>query len=225
MRMKRLIKKILLKRKNIYVDRKTNLNLSVESRTDGKISRIIDSQIRLEKIGYGCFLEHVYGYGKIELGNYVSISGPGTILHSEIGKISIGSFSSIAENVSIQEFNHDMSRVTTSTVLSNVWGREVKEDFVSKGDIVIEEDVWIGSNAVILSGVTIGRGSIIAAGAVITKDVPRYSVVGGIPGRMIKKRFDDHTIEKLEEMKWWKWSEDEIKKNRDFFVNGIKFIK
>lgn len=223
--MKRLIKKILLKRKNIYVDRKTNINFSVESRRDGKNNRIIDSQIRLKKIGYGCFLEHVYGYGEIELGNYVSISGPGTILHAEIGKISIGSFSSIAGNVSIQEFNHDMSRVTTSTILSNIWGRDVREDFISKGDIIIEEDVWIGSNVVILSGVTIGRGSVIAAGSVITKDVPRYSVMAGVPGKVIKKRFDEKKIEYLEKVKWWEWSEDKIMKNYDYFVNGIEYIK
>lgn len=79
-----------------------------------------------------------------------------------------------------------------------------------KGDIVIGNDVWIGSNAKVMSGVHIGDGSIIAANAVVTKDVEPYSVVGGVPAKVIKKRFSDETIEVLEQMQWWDWDYEDI---------------
>ena len=79
-----------------------------------------------------------------------------------------------------------------------------------KGDIVVGNDVWIGSDAKIMSGVHIGDGSIIAANAVVTKDVEPYAVVGGVPAKMIKKRFPDETIQILEQMKWWDWNYEDI---------------
>ena len=73
----------------------------------------------------------------------------------------------------------------------------------NKGDIVIGNDVWIGYEAVIMAGVHIGDGAIIAARAVVTKDVPPYTIVGGVPARPIRKRFDEEVIRKLETLKWW----------------------
>lgn len=215
--MKRMLKTLLLKRKNVIVDRKSNINIGVISSKSGKPSRLIDTTIKLKRIGCGCFLEHVYGYGEIEIGNYVSISGPGTILHSEINHISIGSFSSIAENVSIQEFNHRMERPTTNAVHYNIMNMPSREDMTSKGSIVIEEDVWIGSNVVILSGVKIGRGSVIAGGTVVTKNVAPYTVVGGNPAHVLKTRFEQDKIDLLESLKWWDWPEEKIAKNKAFF--------
>ena len=80
----------------------------------------------------------------------------------------------------------------------------------NKGDIVIGNDVWIGYEAVVMAGVHIGDGSIIAANAVVTKDVEPYAVVGGVPAKMIKKRFPDETIQILEQMKWWDWNYEDI---------------
>lgn len=90
----------------------------------------------------------------------------------------------------------------------------------NKGDIVIGNDVWIGYEAVILSGVTIGDGAIIGARAVVTKDVPSYTVVGGVPSKPIRKRFDEGTIQKLEEIRWWDWEEERIKKNIQAIQSG-----
>lgn len=90
----------------------------------------------------------------------------------------------------------------------------------NKGDIVIGNDVWIGYEAVILSGVHIGDGAIIGTRAVVTKDVPPYSVVGGIPAKEIKKRFDENTIMKLQKIQWWNWSYDKIQQNLPFIMNG-----
>ena len=88
---------------------------------------------------------------------------------------------------------------------------DITDAWDNRGDIVIGNDVWIGYEAVILSGVTIGDGAIIGARAVVTKDVPPYTIVGGVPARPIRKRFDDETIAKLAEIQWWNWPEEKIK--------------
>jgi chloramphenicol O-acetyltransferase type B len=79
------------------------------------------------------------------------------------------------------------------------------------GDTVIGDDVWIGSEAMIMAGVHIGSGAVIAARSVVTKDVAPYTIVGGNPAKVIKKRFDAETIEKLLKLKWWDWTEDKVK--------------
>lgn len=215
--LKQFIIKLLLRRKGLSVDRRSIINRRIQFADSFKHARIIDSNVQIDKIGDGCFIEHTTAYGHIELGNYVSISGPGTILHSVNGKIKIGSFSSIAENVSIQEFNHDMRKATTAAMQLYFFTHRFEDDVVSKGDVVLEEDVWVGSNAVILSGVHIGRGAVISAGAVVTKDVPAYTIVGGVPAKPIKMRFSEETIKLLEETKWWVWTSKEICQNKDFF--------
>ena len=80
----------------------------------------------------------------------------------------------------------------------------------NKGDIIIGNDVWIGYEAVILSGVTIGDGAIVGTRAVVTKDVPSYTIVGGVPAKPIRKRFSDDDIAALLKMKWWDWPVEQI---------------
>jgi len=111
--------------------------------------------------------------------------------------------------------------VTTYNINSNIIGEKVDNEKISKGPIIIEDDVWIGSNSVILSGVKIGRGSIIGAGSIVTKDVESYSIVGGNPAKFLRKRFDQKTIDKLEESKWWLWDKEKIIRNKKFFKHEI----
>ena len=202
------LKRFLLKKKNIEIDYNTRMNFNVKASQKGPVNRLVNFHGQITRMGCGCFLENVYAYGNIELGDFVSISGPGTILHAEIGKIKIGSFSSIAANVSIQEFNHHLNRPTTYAIHHNVFHEKFDKDCTSKGDIILGEDVWIGSNTVILSGVSIGRGAVVGAGSVITSSIPPYAIVVGNPAKVIKYRFNEEQINALNMTKWWTWNEE-----------------
>ena len=159
--------------------------------------------------------------GEVEVGRYTSINGPNTDLLCRLNPIKIGNFCSIARKVTFQEFNHDFSRLTSYYVNHNMLGKSAKEDMVSKGPIILEHDVWIGTHSVILSGVTIGTGAVIAANSVITKDVPPYAIVAGNPAKVIKYRFDKATREKLLASKWWDKSEKEIIEYYNSFGNVV----
>ena len=90
----------------------------------------------------------------------------------------------------------------------------------NKGDIVIGNDVWIGYEAVIMAGVHIGDGAIIGTRAVVTKDVPPYTIVGGVPAKEIRKRFNSDMIEQMLALKWWNWSVDKIREFLPYLMNG-----
>ena len=94
------------------------------------------------------------------------------------------------------------------------------EDLPLKGDTVIGNDVWIGENVIILPGVHIDDGAIIGANSVVAKDIEPYSIAVGNPCRVIKKRFDDETISKLLEIKWWNWNEKRIFDNLEALAGG-----
>lgn len=132
-------------------------------------------------------------------------------------KLIIGKFCSIACGAKFlfTSANHKMSSLSTYPfpIFYEEWGLDVKDirnAWDNKGDIVIGNDVWIGYEAVIMSGVTIGDGAIIGTRAVVTKDVPPYTIVGGVPAKPIRKRFDDATIERLVKLRWWDWEHDKI---------------
>lgn len=148
-------------------------------------------------------------------------------------KLQIGKFCSIACGAKFlfNSANHTLSSLSTYPfpLFFEEWGSE-KKDVIkawdNKGDIVIGNDVWIGYEAVILAGVTIGDGAIIGTRAVVTKDVPPYTIVGGVPAKSIKKRFSEETIFALLKMQWWNWSELKIAKNLNAIQNGnIELLK
>ncbi len=143
-------------------------------------------------------------------------------------KLIIGKFCSVACGAKFifTCANHTMRRslsTYTFPLFFEEWGldvKNVKDAWDNKGDIVIGNDVWIGYEAVILSGVHIGDGAIIGARAVVTKDVPPYTIVGGIPAKEIRKRFDEKTVEKFLGLCWWDWPYERIKLNLPAITNG-----
>lgn len=135
----------------------------------------------------------------------------------ESSQFEIGKFCSIANDVKIfLDGEHETNNISTYPFgYFKGFTSSKKYKTKSKGKITIGNDVWIGYGVTILSGVTIGNGAVIGAKSLIVKDIPSYSIVGGVPTKVIKKRFDDRTIEKLEKIKWWNWSDEKIQKNID----------
>ena len=184
--------------------------------------RIINSSVgRKCCIGDECDIENSLLEDKSELGrrNLIrniklgrgSYTGTNTVIkNSEIGR-----YTSIAWNVSVGGGKHNYKNMSMYT---DYWYKRTFEIDVEPKEkslpkiTTVGNDVWIGVGAIINSEISIGDGSVIGAGAVITKDVPPYSIVVGVPGKVIKKRFDDEVIELLKEIKWWEWDDLEIKR-------------
>ncbi len=151
------------------------------------------------------------------------------LYHYPINKdrLIIGKFCSIACGAKFlfTSANHTQKSLSTYPfpIFFEEWDldkKQVASAWDNKGDIVIGNDVWIGYEAVILSGVHIGDGAIIGTRAVVTKDVPPYTVVGSIPAKEIKKRFDEETINKLQQIQWWNWPFDKIQQFLAYIMNG-----
>lgn len=138
-------------------------------------------------------------------------------VNSIIQNATIGSFCSIANDVFIGLGTHPTDYFSTSPLLYRVSNtfqiKLVDEDisFAEYAPIEIGHDVWIGARAIIMGGIKIGDGAIIAAGAIVTKDIPPYSVVGGVPAKVIRYRFEAEKIEKLLKSQWWLWPQNELK--------------
>ena len=142
-------------------------------------------------------------------------------------KLIIGKFCSIACGAKFlfNSANHTLSSLSTYPfpIFFEEWDLEIKDitkAWDNKGDIVIGNDVWIGYEAVILAGVTIGDGAVIGTRAVVTKDVPPYTIVGGIPAKPIKKRFPQETIDALLKIKWWDWDKKHIAQQISHLQSG-----
>lgn len=143
--------------------------------------------------------------------------------------VSIGKFCSIAKDIRIITGGiHPTDWVSTYPfrVKFNLPGKYKDGIPSTKGDIIIGNDVWIGTGVTILSGVNIGDGSVIAAGAVVTKNVPNYAIVGGVPARVLRYRFGQEQIKELEKIQWWNWNKERIIENVDLLSskNIDKFI-
>lgn len=135
----------------------------------------------------------------------------------DVDKLIIGSYCSIGSGaVFMMAGNQGHNTQWLSTFpfyfQANIF-KDAKNGFEKAGNTTIGNDVWIGSEAMIMSGITIGDGAIIASRAVVVKDVPPYTVVGGNPATFIKYRFEKEEIEQLLKMKWWKWKEEKIKES------------
>ena len=142
-------------------------------------------------------------------------------------RLVIGKFCSIACGAKFlfNSANHTLGSLSTYIfpVLFEEWGlpvEDIPKAWDNKGNIVIGNDVWIGYEAIVMAGVTIGDGAIIGTRAVVTKDVPPYTIVGGVPAKPIRKRFDNETIKRLLALKWWDWPVEKIHRNLENIQSG-----
>ncbi len=187
-----------------------------------------DTQFPLENYNRLCFLKNIVKNPNIIIGDYTYYDDFENVENFEKNvkyhfdftgdKLIIGKFCMIASGVSfiMNGANHLTEAISTYpfAIFGNGWEKAMEgKSYPNKGNIVIGNDVWIGHNATIMAGVTIGDGAIIATNSTIVKDVPPYTIVGGNPGREIKKRFDKDTIEALLEIKWWNWPVEKITAN------------
>ena len=142
-------------------------------------------------------------------------------------RLIIGKFCSIACGAKFlfNSANHALRSLSNYTfpLFFEEWGlnkKNVASAWDNKGDIIIGNDVWIGYEAVIMAGVHIGDGAVIAARAVVTKDVPPYTIVGGTPARKIRMRFEEETIAKLQQIQWWNWPVEKIRRSLPYTMEG-----
>ena len=142
-------------------------------------------------------------------------------------RLIIGKFCSIACGAKFlfNSANHTTASLSTYPfpLFFEEWGldkRDVTRSWDNKGDIVVGNDVWIGYEAVVLAGVTIGDGAIIGARAAVTRDVPPYTVVGGVPAKPIKSRFPEETVRTLLRLQWWNWPDEKIASHIDAIQSG-----
>lgn len=178
------------------------------------LSHAISSNV---KLGIPCSIhQNVVLENGVQIGNYSYVNN-----YTRIGKdVSIGNFCSISYNCQIGMSEHPTNFISTSPYTfgkENLFNEPISwEDF--NKEVIIGNDVWIGSNAVVMQGVNIGDGAIVAAGAVVTKDVKAYSIVGGVPSKQIKMRFSEEKISYLQNIKWWGKSERELLQYKELFM-------
>ncbi len=173
-----------------------------------------------------CYLKNIITKPQIVVGDYTYYDDPEDVYNFEKNiqylydfvpeKIIIGKFCQIATGIRFMTNGGNHALDGVSTYPFKVFGKSWSEaplNTVSKGDTVVGNDVWIGNSVTIMHGIKIGHGAIIGTNALVTKDIEPYSIVGGNPAKLIRKRFDDETIEFLLELAWWNWPIEKISEN------------
>lgn len=171
------------------------------------------AEVRASRLGRYTEVGARTKFAESGLGDYSYIVNDGEVIHTEIGK-----FCSIAAFVRLNPGNHPMWRATQSHFVYRASayfdGEPDEEEFFAwrrSTPVTIGHDVWIGHSAVIMPGVSIGNGAVVGAGSIVTKDVPAYTIVAGVPARPIRRRFDEATAERLVALAWWDWSHDKLR--------------
>lgn len=162
---------------------------------------------------------NMYPIDNVSVGNetYGSIY---VLVFNENYKLKIGSYCSVAPEVSfILSADHYTNQISTFPSKVKIMGE--KMEGISKGDIIVDDDVWIGYRSTIMSGVHIGQGAVVAAGSVVTKDVPPYAIVGGVPAKVIKYRFSESIILKLLKVDFGKLDESMVREHINTLYENV----
>lgn len=182
------------------------------------------------------YLKNIIRNPQIIVGDYTYYDDPVDVYNFEKNvlylfdfmgdRLIIGRFCQIATGVRfiMNGSNHALNGFSTYPfkVFGGTWAAKDPMNVLSKGDTVIGNDVWIGNSATIMQGITIGDGAIIGTNSLVTKDVEPYTIVGGNPAQIIRKRFDDETIQMLLDLKWWDWDVQKITDNLETITHGKK---
>jgi len=180
-----------------------------------------------------CFLKNIITNPQIIVGDYTYYDDAQDVYNFEKNvvylfdfisdRLIIGKFCQIASGARfiMNGANHAMNGISTYPfeVFGKGWSNVPSND-LNKGDTVIGNDVWIGNSATIMPGVKIGHGAIIGTNALVTKDVAPYTIVGGNPGKLIRSRFEQKTIDFLLELSWWDWPIEKITKHVNAIASG-----
>ena len=193
-----------------------------------------DVKFPLEHHDKLCFLKNIITHPRIKVGDYTYYDDFENVENFEKNvkyhfdfnddELIIGKFSMIASGVEfiMNGGNHLMEAISTYpfSAFGKDWSSAMDgKSFPAKGNTVIGNDVWIGYGSTIMPGVTIGDGAVIATKSLIVKDVEPYSIVGGHPAKLIKKRFSDQDIERLLKISWWNWPIEKITKNLKYLTH------
>ena len=163
---------------------------------------------------------NIFDLDRFEIGKY-SYGELNVVSFNSQSNLKIGNYVSIAQNVTfLLDVEHYLNHLSTFPFKVKCL-KTVKDEAFSKGDIKVGDDVWIGYGATIMSGVSIGQGAVVAAGAVVTKDVPPYAIVGGVPAKVIKYRFDKERIDQLLKIDYSKIDKEFIEKNTDRLYKDV----
>lgn len=177
----------------------------------GHILRIVDPNRYRRRV-----LRQLVDTGRVEIGAHSYGIPEVRVYDNDPTRLRIGRYCSIAAEVNILlGGNHPTDRLTTFPIREKLGlpGAGTDGFPCSKGDVVIGNDVWIGFGATIVSGVHIGDGAIVAAGSVVVRSVEPYSIVAGSPAALVRKRFGDATITRLQALRWWDWDDDRVAGN------------
>ena len=163
--------------------------------------------------------EDLFNADLVTVGDY-TYGGLTVLTYNDTNRLILGRFCSIGPKVSfVLSADHYLNHISTYAFKSKIVSGETEG--VSKGDIIIDNDVWIGCGCTVLSGVHIGQGAVVAAGAVVSKDVPPYAIVGGVPAKVIKYRFPQHVIDYLMTLDYNLLTEEMIKSHVDDLYKPI----
>ncbi len=167
--------------------------------------------------------EDLFDPNCVSVGDY-TYGGLRVLTYNQNSKLKIGKFCSIAQEVMfVLSADHYTNHI--SSYPYKVWIMKEGQEGTSKGNITVDDDVWIGFRSTILSGVHIGQGAVIAAGSVVTKDVPPYAIVGGVPAKVIKYRFESEIVEELLKIDYRRLTDEMIKEHIDELYTDLKSVK